>query len=194
MGGAPGNGLQPVGLQVGIGPGKGPGAEETAMGGQGARVGAFDDVVLLADQGDLALGVRPPEDEHHGGPALSQGPDDGICQLLPPVTGMAFRPAVRHGQGGVEQEHPLLGPAQEIAIGGRRAAQITVQLYEDIAQGGRHPDAGLDGKGQAMGLTGAMVGVLAQDNHAHGFIRGFMQGGVNGIHRRKNPFLPVGLF
>ncbi len=81
MGGAPGNGLHSVGLQVGIGPGKGPGTEETAMGGQGARMRAFDDVVLVADQGDLALGVRPPEDEHHGGLALSQGPDDGICQL-----------------------------------------------------------------------------------------------------------------
>ncbi|MNM61961.1 hypothetical protein D3C81_732740 [compost metagenome] len=75
--------------------------------------------------------------------------------------------ALLDGQRGVEQQHALLGPVLQAAVVGRVDVQVALELLEDVLQRRRHRHARLHREAQAMGLAGAVIGVLADDHHLH---------------------------
>ena len=84
--------------------------------------------------------------------------------------------AVFHCQTGVEQQHAALCPRLERAVDGDGLAQITLQFFENVAQGGGQLDARRHRERQALRLVRAVVGVLPQDHHFDLRQRGELQG------------------
>ena len=83
-----------------------------------------------------------------------------------------------YGEGGIEEQHPLVGPAGEVATGeGNLGAEVAVYLFDDIDQRGRHSNARRDGEAQPVGLAGFVVGVLSQDDHLDFVERGMVESG-----------------
>lgn len=73
-----------------------------------------------------------------------------------------------HGERGVEQQHPLVGPACEIARGGGYLrAEVIVDFFDDVDQRGRYGNSLRYGETEAMGLPRLVVGVLTEDDHFH---------------------------
>lgn len=89
---------------------------------------------------------------------------DGIGKCLPPVAGMRGGLMLAHGEGGVEQQHALLGPAAQTACGGHGTAGVGLNLLEYVDQRRRHAHTVFDRETQAFGLSGTVVGVLAYDD------------------------------
>lgn len=132
---APINRCQSVLDKVGIGARKRPAAEEATAGGKGAWVWAFDDVVAAGvDEGDFSLRVGTPEDEHHGCFTIAKFLNDGIGEGFPTVAGMALWTSLGNGKGGVQQQHTLFRPTEEATMVRARAANIVLQLLENIQQ------------------------------------------------------------
>lgn len=82
------------------------------------------------------------------------------------------------GEGGVEQQHALVGPGGEVAAGGGEGgAEVGVDFGDDVFERRRHGDAMRHREAEAHGLAGLMVGVLAEDDHADTVERGAVEGG-----------------
>ena len=62
---------------------------------------------------------------------------------------------------------PWRGPGVEAPVVGRVDAEVGVQLLEDVLQRRRRGHPGPHGEAQAVGLAGAVVRVLAEDQHLH---------------------------
>ncbi len=95
-----------------------------------------------------------------------------------------------HGEGRVEEEHPLRRPGVEAPMGRRLDAEVGLQLLEDVPQRWRLRHARTDGEAEAVGLAGAVVRVLTEDDHLDLLERGEVQcgehlvvGGVDGVLR-----------
>ncbi len=56
----------------------------------------------------------------------------------------------------------------EIAVLCPRDAEVGVEFLVDVDQAGRGPHAGLHRKAQAVRLSRAVIGILPQDDDAHG--------------------------
>ena len=82
-------------------------------------------------------------------------------------------------QHGVEQQHPLLGPAVEVARRGDGRAGVVGDLLEDVLQRGREGNAVGDRETESVGLPGTVIGVLADDDHFQLFERAFVEGPEN---------------
>ena len=80
---------------------------------------------------------------------------------------MTVGPVFFHSQHGVQQQYALLGPAGEITVGRRGTVEIIVQFLKHIAQRRRNFDALPDGKGQTVGFSRSMIGVLPQNDHSY---------------------------
>ena len=123
----------------------------------------------------LGLRVRHPQHEHHGPRPLRHLADDGIGQPLPAPACVAGGLALFHRQAGVEQQHAVLRPLDQAAAGLRkrrgRRAQIALQFLEDVAQRRRQRHTRRYRERQPLGLAAPVVGVLAEDDHAHAFRR-----------------------
>jgi hypothetical protein len=110
------------------------------------------------DARGLLLGMAAPEQEHDGIGAGGDGGHGGVGEGFPALA------LVRTGLSGldrqriVEQEHALLRPVDEMAMGGPGQAEVGAQFLENVDEAGRHLDAGLNRKRQAVGLSGAMIG------------------------------------
>ncbi len=98
--------------------------------------------------------------------------DNRIGELFPALAGMGIGIALFDREHGIEQQHALTRPVFEKAVIGRRDAQIRVQFLVDILQRRRDAHAWAHRKRQAVGLIVAVIGVLAQDHHAHLVERG----------------------
>ena len=71
-----------------------------------------------------------------------------------------------HSETGIEQQYSLAGPAHEVAVtGNREALQVIAQLLVHVSQAGGHLYTQPDTEAQTVCLSGAMVGILAQDDH-----------------------------
>ena len=92
-----------------------------------------------------------------------------------------------YGDGGVEEQHPLAGPAVEAAVIGPPYADVVLQLGEDVLQRRRQRDAGPDGEAQAVGLVGAVVRVLPEDEYFHRRVGREVEGGEDLVGRRVDP-------
>gem|GEM_PF-289536 len=92
------------------------------------------------------------------------------------------------GQGGVEQQHALVGPTREVAARGARSAEVVGDLFEDVLKRGGKGRAVLHREAEPVGLAGFVVGVLTDDDHLDA-VEGTVRKGVEdvrpgGIDRR----------
>lgn len=162
----PDYGLFAYALQIGIGLREVAAAEKTAIDRQRRGVyGAQYAVARGVGYGSLALGIAAPE--HVDDIVLMQadGTHHGIGELLPAVSGMRGGLVGTHRQYGIEQQHALLGPTVEVAACGYGGAGIVVHLLEDVLQRGRKGHAVAHREAQTVGLTLAVIGILAYDDH-----------------------------
>ena len=143
-------------------------SKESVPSGEGGRMGrGEDEVTRTVDEGALLLCISAPKDEDKPLALGGQGADGGIGELFPPLTLMAASLMGTHGERGVEKEHSLLGPTGEIARLGDGDAQVALYLLEDVDQRGGKCHSIVDGEAEAMGLAGAMIGVLPDDDDLH---------------------------
>ena len=86
--------------------------EETPVGRQRRGVRSRQHIVLGGVyQRFLGDGIAAPEEEDDTRTLLAEGLDGGIGELLPAVLLVAACLMGTNGEGGVEQQHPLVGPA-----------------------------------------------------------------------------------
>ena len=90
-----------------------------------------------------------------------------IGEGLPPVLLVRARSTTANGECGVEQQHALACPWFEIAVVGDRVAEVRVQLGVDVHQRRWHTHPVPYRETQAVRLVGAVVRVLAEEQHLH---------------------------
>ena len=108
--------------------------EEAAVGREGRGVGCGEHQVLgLVDECPLGDGVAAPEKEDESRALLAQCLDGGIGEGLPTVALVAASLMGTDGEGGVEEQHALMGPATEVATAlGEINTEIGVDLSDDV--------------------------------------------------------------
>lgn len=141
-------------------------AEETTIGTErtGMRT-AQHQVPTLVDERCLAACWCTPQEEHEMVAARAEQADDFVGERLPTLPTMAEGLMLSHGEAGVEQEHPLPGPACQVATHGDGGTRLGLYLLKDITQGRRKFHAIIDTETQSMSLTYPMIGILTQDDH-----------------------------
>ena len=81
-----------------------------------------------------------------------------------------------HGKDGVKKKHALPCPTGQIAVFCRRNREVHFQLLIDILQRRREGNAVRHREAEAVGLPGAVVGILADDDDLQ-FVEGaFVEG------------------
>ncbi|MNP49008.1 hypothetical protein D3C76_1431670 [compost metagenome] len=78
------------------------------------------------DQLLFALRMGTPEQEYRVGLVLTDHFNDPVSEKLPPLLGMRGGICALHGHGGVEQQHPLIGPMLQAAMFGNLDVQVAV--------------------------------------------------------------------
>lgn len=168
-----------------IGAGEGAAAEETAACGERARVRRLDDVVCrVRDHRLLAARRRAPENKDHRLLARIEQADDLVRKDFPSLPAMRVRLMLAHREDRVEEQHALVRPRLQAAIVRDPAAEIVVQLLEDVLQARRCRHTGLHGERKAMCLSWAMIRILPEDDDLRIFIARVMQGIEDIIHPR----------
>lgn len=121
------------------------------------------------------LRMGAPKHKHLWHLIVTQRLDHRVSERFPSVFGVARRPASFNRQTGVKQEHALVRPGCQVAVRRQPQWQVAVQLFEDVAQAGRHLLAPWHGESQTLGLPLAVIWVLAEDGDAHLIARGQLQ-------------------
>lgn len=103
-------------------------------------------------------------------------------------TGLVFF----NSEHGVEQEDAVLGPGAQVAVVGNRNAQVGVEFFVNVLQGGGNAHTFGRRKRQAHGFAGIVVGVLPQDDNFD-FVEGRAVKGVKNERPRRVNYL-IGLF
>src|SRR3546814_15970140 len=80
---------------------------------------------------------------------------------------MRCRHAALDRQAIVEQQHALACPMFEITVRRPRNPKVALHFLIDVDENRRRPHAGLDRKAAPMRLPRPVIGVLAQNQHAH---------------------------
>jgi hypothetical protein len=83
-------------------------------------------VALLIDHGSLFSSGSSPQDEHH---RVSEGVDannDLVSELFPSLALMRSRFTGANGQGGIEQEDPLICPRDKTAVPWSRGSLVSL--------------------------------------------------------------------
>ena len=89
------------------------------------------------------------------------------------VTARSVRP---YGQGGIEQQHALLGPPRQVARDWHGCPHVALYLLEYIQERWRHGYTIRNREAEAHGLSLLMVGVLPDDDYAHVVERAEVEG------------------
>ena len=170
-------------------------SEEAVRGGEGGGMGAFQNQVAGRIGHDaLLLGVVAPQHVHDLLLVGGDGADHGVREGFPSLAGMRGGAVGTDGQHRVEQQHPLFGPAVEIAAGGNGGSRVVVNLLEDVAERGRKGNPVVHREAEAVGLPVAVVGVLSDDDHLQGVERAFVEGAEDVAAAREDAlrgiFLP----
>ncbi|MNF58401.1 hypothetical protein D3C84_399530 [compost metagenome] len=117
------------------------------------------------DQFLFALGMRAPQQKHQMRLMLAGQFDDPVGEMLPALARMGVGSGALHSHGGIEHQHPLVGPALQATVAWNVDVQVALELFIDIQQRRRCRDARLHREAQAMGLARAVIRVLSQDDH-----------------------------
>ena len=125
---------------------------------------AEDQVFGRIDPPSFIFGVIAPEEEGESRTICTELLDDLVGQGLPAQMLMRCGSAIDYGEGVIEQLYALLGPACEVGRSKRGTflAEISVDFFEDISQRGRSDNPLGNREGQAVSLTGSMIGILSE--------------------------------
>ncbi len=115
----------------------------------------------------LLVGLRPPEEKDNPRAPLVDRLDGRVRHLLPSSVLVRVGLAPPDGEHRVEQQHPLTGPAGQLAVlGADETLHVGLQLLEHVEQAGRGRDAPAHGEAQSVCLAGTVVRVLAKNDHS----------------------------
>ena len=118
------------------------------------------------------MGIGAPQHEHDRIWLVIHAPNNRVGKLFPSF------PAMRSGLGhfdrqdAVQQQHALLRPMLQKAIGRTAYAEIAFEFLVNIRKAWRRPDARRHAEAQPMGLARAVIGVLPQNDDPHPIERG----------------------
>ena len=89
--------------------------------------------------------------------------DDGIGDLFPSLASVREWRVLANREHGVEQQDSVSPPVREISGAWGRDAKIGFEFAVDILERGRERSSLGDRECQTMSLSGAMIGILSQD-------------------------------
>ena len=143
-------------------------AHEAAHGTERAGVSAREDKVsALVDEGSLSACRSAPEHEDKMFASLAEGSDGSIGEGLPALAAMAEGLVFANRKTGVQEEDALPCPACQVAAHGDGCSRLGLNLLEDVLERGREGYAVVHAEAESVRLSGAVVRVLPQDDHAH---------------------------
>lgn len=131
------------------------------------------------DKSAFSLGVAAPENENEVFFGFGQTVNDGIGESLPALVLMRTGQMGPNSQGSVEKENSLLGPAFKVARPWHFHSQIGFDFFVNIDERRRRYDAVRNREGEAVGLAGAVVGILAEDDDPYLIDRDAIEGVEN---------------
>ncbi len=170
---------------------EGSAAEEAIVGRERRRVRGLDDrMARSVDQDAFLLRIAAPEHENDGIFSGIDGTNNGIGEDLPAVALVGVGHVRAHRQHGIEQQHPLFCPGDEVAIIGDAKTHVAAQLFEDVNKRRRWLNAWAHGETETVGLIIVVVGVLAQQEDVCVLVRSQFQGGEDILFGRKDGVLP----
>ena len=133
-------------------------------------------VALRVGDGPFFLCVAAPEHVDDTLLALGDGAYHGVGEGFPPMPGVRGCLVGADGQHGVQEQYSLLGPAVEVARRGDGCPGVVGNLLEDVLQRGWERHAVAYREAEPVGLSGAVVGILADDDDLQ-FVEGaFVEG------------------
>src|SRR3989338_4368248 len=132
----------------------------------------------------FCFGVIAPEDENEILALLRELADDRIGKFFPALALMRACCSRTDSQRCVEEQYPLLGPALQIPCFIFHRPDVSRQFFEYILKRRRQRHALTHRKAQAVGLLGAMVRVLAEDDDLYFVERAKLKGAENVLGRR----------
>lgn len=162
-------------------------AEETAVCRKGRGVRSSKHMVFGAVyQLGFGNGGTAPEQEHQSRAAFREVAYNAVGEGLPAMSGVRESLMGAHCERGVEEEHPLVGPAREGAAGeGYVQTQVGVYLLEDIHQRRRTRHPLRHGETESVRLAVVVVGILAQNHHLDLVKRGVPESREDVLARRE---------
>ena len=113
----------------------------------------------------------PSQEDYAIGPNLRHSVNHFLRKKLPPLALMRVGLALSHRQTCVEQQNATISPWRQQATLVRRSFVIRVLFLEsfvDVLEGRRSGVGWTDGEAEAVGLVGAVVGILACDDNFDG--------------------------
>ena len=119
--------------------------KKPATRGQRARMHRLDHR-RVAEQRPEALRVAPPEDRDERRAARDERADRVVGDVLPALAAVRRGRARPHREHAVQQHHAVRAPRREVAVGGRRDAEV-------VARAPRRCSARLRGTGRTCGST-----------------------------------------
>mmetsp|Transcript_76470 Transcript_76470/g.224419 ORF Transcript_76470/g.224419 Transcript_76470/m.224419 type:complete len:207 (-) Transcript_76470:254-874(-) len=135
-------------------------------GTQGARVSGFKyGMARSVHKLPLLLRKTAPEQEDHPLRMFIYHSNHSVCEALPTTPGMGVRLCVpaANRQSGIEQQHALPCPLQQVPVcGSLEAVHVGGQLLVHVLETRRRRDARWDAEAEAMRLPWLVVGVLAK--------------------------------
>lgn len=129
-------------------------------------------MLIHRDPHRALLRRRPPRHKHHAITAhLDHRVNHLLRQQLPSLALVRVGLAPAHRQACVEQQHTAISPwGQQTALlrWGLVVWVVDLQRFVDVCEGRGSGCGRADGEGEAVGLVGAVVGVLAGDDDFDG--------------------------
>jgi hypothetical protein len=113
----------------------------------------------------------PSQDNYAVCPNLRHSVNHFLRKKLPPLALMRVGFALSHRQARVQQQNATISPGRQQAALVRRSLVIRVLFLEgfvDVLEGRRSGVRWTDGEAEAVGLVGAVVGILACDDNFDG--------------------------
>ena len=133
VGNLPVDGLKAVFIEKAAGFGKMPAPEKAVTGGKRAWVGGSEDQVSwIGDHLRFLFGIITPKEKHDWGVFFVENLDHSAGELLPAAVAVGFGLIRPDGKDCVQKQDPLFGPGNEVAVVWNCAAEITLQLFENV--------------------------------------------------------------
>lgn len=170
-------------------------------GSQWARVRAAQNNVLFGISNQCRLGLfrggLAPQQKDQGFVPLCDCSDDRIRKVLPSPLFVAVGLGLADRQDVVDQEDALFGPSFQISVLGNGIEignlWIVHQFLVNVAQGGRGLNSTTNGKAEAVGLVGPVVGILSDNDQLGLGERTQIQGGKGVLWGRKDGLFLSGI-
>ena len=96
---------------------------------------------------------------------LSQDANGGIGEFFPTLALVRACLVSAYGERGVQHQHALFGPSGEVSARRNLKSEVALDFLEDILKGGWKGHAVVHREAKPVCLSGAMIGVLPDDDY-----------------------------